>query len=314
MPAVPTVGSLAQQESGILGEKRARRLSLPQSCAAKMALGRILLYPPVQFPVSHTASSAYRLAPLFVFAVLIAIAPSISAEDAPPRWCAPEVETSSDGVCYVPAPPATTAAESDGVSSETSAESAPEHSGLEASSPRCLIIFLHSLIRDKTTWQWQQHRMLARAAKTLGVSVVMPRGRLGIGPGRAANVWAWPTSQAMQTEHREGKFDKVFVFGFSNGAYYAASLAFRGRLDVQGYGVFAGGSGSRYHRILGQRTKVRPPVFVGYGTKDPAHGDQKALVRLLSELNWPYRSQSARVGHMVTDSQLASAVRFLRGS
>jgi len=291
-----------------------------------------LLSPPVAFTMSLAASRfPFRLAPLALFAVLAAVTPTAGAEDPPPRWCAPEVETLSEGVCYVPAPPTAPASGSEGGSPEAGSEATPGDSGPQAARPRCLVIFLHSLIQDKTTWQWQQHRMLARAARTLGFSVVMPRGRLGIGPGRAPNVWAWPTSPKMQTEHeqdiveelaearravehREGKFDKVFVFGFSNGAYYAASLAFRGRLDVQGYGVFAGGSGSKYHRILGHRTKVHPPVFVGYGTKDPAHGDQEALVRLLSELNWPYRSRSARVGHMVTDSQLAAAVRFLRGS
>ena len=33
-------------------------------------------------------------------------------------------------------------------------------------------------------------------------------------------------------------FDEVFVVGFSNGAYYAGSLALRGKLDVAGYAVF----------------------------------------------------------------------------
>lgn len=263
---------------------------------------------------------------------LLGVVPEVRSETTPSRWCAPEVEELSEGVCYAPAPAQTVAVADAGASDPEESEAVgPEGSAAGRQRPKCLIVFLHSLIRDETTWQWEQHRMLARAAKTLGVSVVMPRGRLAIGPGRSRNVWAWPTSPAMQTEHeeaiveqwaelrrtleqREGAFDKVFVFGFSNGAYYAASLAMRGRLDVQGYGVFAGGSGGKYQRIMGQRATVRAPVFVGWGSKDPAHGDQEALVRLLSDLHWPCRSQSARVGHMVTDSQLASAVHFLKGS
>jgi predicted esterase len=180
-----------------------------------------------------------------------------------------------------------------------------------------------------SNWQWQQQRMMANSGKEHGFAVLMPRGRLGIGPGHAPNVWAWPGSPSMQKEHeaqvlgewmtykasleqREGPFTKVFVFGFSNGAYYATSLAVRGRLEVDGYGVFAGGSGSRYNRILARQAPHRAPVFVGYGTKDPDHHRQQALIRLLSDLHWRHHSLSARVGHLVTETQLASAMRFLR--
>jgi predicted esterase len=171
--------------------------------------------------------------------------------------------------------------------------------------------------------------MLARSGKKNGFAVLFPRGRLGIGPGRDRNTWAWPGSPETQKlyedeviggwlaekarlEQREGRFDEVFVFGFSNGAYYATTLAMRGRLTADGYGVFAGGSGSAYNRILAQNLETRAPVFVGYGTKDPDHHRQIALVDLLQDFHWPHHSMSARVGHMVTDSQLDAAVEFLR--
>jgi len=226
---------------------------------------------------------------------------SARAEAKQPGWCAPELEALSEGVCYF---------------------------GAEAAAPRALVIFLHPLVGAGSSWQWDQQRLFARLAKAHRFSVLTPRGRLGIGPGRAKDIYAWPTSASMQEryedelieewsqarrkiERREGPFSKVFVFGFSNGAYYATSLAMRGRLPVDGYGVFAGGSGSKYLRLLGAKAERRAPIFVGYGTKDPAHRDQRELIAVLKSLGWKHRAKSATVGHTVTEDQLQSALRFL---
>lgn len=234
--------------------------------------------------------------------------PSNSGSDPAPKpapsWCAPDLEVLGDGVCFSPAPTG-------------------------EASPKTLVIFLHSLVGAGSNWQWEQQRMVSRHGQSHGYSVLMPRGRLGIGPGRTRDVYAWPGSPATQKlyedsvlgewdhyraglERRYGAFEEVFVFGFSNGAYYATTLAMRGRLAIDGYGVFAGGSGSKYHRILGEQTSLRAPVFVGYGTKDPDHPRQQALVELLSDLHWAHHSLGARVGHLVTDGQLSAAISFLR--
>ncbi len=283
---------------------RSRLLSigLPRAAALRLvvSVGAACLAPP---PVSAAPSGA---------PVARAVDPSKAPASVPP-WCAPELDVLADGVCFS-RPSAPT-----GVSGSTSAQE----------SPATLVIFLHSLVSANTDWQWQQQRMLARSGEKNGYSVLFPRGRLGIGPGRDPNTWAWPGSAEAQRLHeeevisewmahqraleeRDGPFDQVFVFGFSNGAYYATNLAMRGRVRVHGYGVFAGGSGSKYHRILGQQTDYRVPVFVGYGTKDPDHPRQRALVELLRSLRWPYRQLAAPVGHMATDSQLDAAISFLR--
>ena len=249
-----------------------------------------------------------------------------SAEDEP-AWCPPELETLAEGVCFSPLPERVAAS-----SSAEAVAAAGEGRALPApivGQPKTLVIFLHSLVTAKTDWQWQQYRMLARSGKEHGYAVLMPRGRLGIGPGRDPGTWAWPGAPETQKTHeaevvdewmahkaavekRLGAFEQLYVFGFSNGAYYATSLAMRGRLPVDGYGVFAGGSGSRYHRICGNNTTNRPPVFVGYGKKDPDHHRQNALLALLAELHWPHHHLAANVGHMATDAQLGAAVRFLR--
>lgn len=240
-------------------------------------------------------------------ALCVLAGPSAAAA-AEREWCAPEIETLSDGMCFF---------------SPDAAERT------EPSQPATLVLFLHSLVAVRSDWQWEQQRQLVRAARAHGVSVLMPRGRAGIGPGRAPDVWAWPTSRRSQdeaeaeileewararaqVEQRRGRpFERLLVFGFSNGAYYASSLALRDRLPADGYGVFAGGSGGRYASVLGSQSSRRAPIFVGFGTKDPAHRDMRSLVVTLKKLGWRHRVRAERVGHVVTNAQLDSALRFL---
>lgn len=220
------------------------------------------------------------------------------------RWCAPELAALGEGTCFF----------------------APEVRKPE--SPRVLVIFLHGLVGEGSSWQWEQQRLVVRTAEAYGLSALMPRGRLGIGPGRDSAVRAWPNSKEAQraveaevlaeisearraVELQRGRFDKVLVFGFSNGAYYAASLALRGKLQVDGYGVFAGGSGNGYDAILAASTERRVPIFVGYGTRDPDHRRQKELVVLLRKQGWQHRAKAAKVGHTVTDDQIRGALAFL---
>jgi predicted esterase len=143
--------------------------------------------------------------------------------------------------------------------------------------------------------------------------------------------WAWPTSANAQHQHeaevieewmaarrtledRAGrKFDKVFVFGFSSGAYYASSLALRGRLPVDGYAVFAGGA-APYPRTMMTNVRIRPPIFVGYGLKDKsAIRDARKLAAALRMLRWRHREMAVpRAGHTITDAELREAIGYLR--
>ena len=192
-----------------------------------------------------------------------------------------------------------------------------------------LVLFLHSLVAVKSDWQWEQQRVLVSAAQRHGFSVLMPRGRVGLGPGRAGDVWAWPTSPAKQAEvedeliaewlaarqqieTRNGRpFERLLIFGFSNGAYYTSTLALRNRLPADGYGVFAGGSGGKFASVQGSRTTQRAPIFIGYGTKDPAWRDMASLADTLKRLGWRHQVKAEPVGHLVTEAQLAAAMRFL---
>lgn len=236
-----------------------------------------------------------------------ASAPAPPQDAAAARWCAPELASLPGEVCsFLPA--------------------------REAPGPRVLVIFLHGVVQPESGWQWAQQRGAARAGARHGVAVMMPRGRRGIGPKAMEDWWCWPTASAAQTAHEDaliaewdaaraelerragGRFERVLVFGFSNGAYYATSLAMRGRLPVDGYAAFAGGSGARYLERAGAQTKLRAPVFVGWGGKDPAHQDQVALAKMLRRLKWPSRSLGKpRAGHAMTDEQVDQAFAFLSG-
>ncbi|MCC6552217.1 MAG: hypothetical protein IT372_04240 [Polyangiaceae bacterium] len=229
--------------------------------------------------------------------------PAAPAPGAP--WCAPELVTLPGDVCAF-----------------TPAKAPP--------GPQTLVLFLHGVIQPDSGWQWAQQRGAALAGARYGLTVLMPRGRRGIGPRTMEDWWTWPTAAAAQSAHEDAivaewaaaqkelerragrRFDRVLVFGFSNGAYYATSLAMRGRLPVQGYAVFAGGSGAPYLERAGAKAKQRAPIFVAWGEKDRSHRDQVALARMLKRLRWPSQSLGAkRAGHAMTDAQVAAAVRFL---
>ncbi len=204
---------------------------------------------------------------------------------------------------------------------------------LQVAGQDTLVIFLHGVIKDGTTWQWAQQRAIARAAKKLGFSVLMPRGRRGIGPKGMRDWWTWPTSVKAQNalgkelraewqrdrdklEAQRGKpFSKVFVFGFSNGAYYATAMALLGRSDnVDGFAVFAGGAAPAYLTNPARGVHHRPPIYVGYGLRDKSHKSPERLGKALKALGWRHRvGVSKRGGHSMPDAQLAAAIRFLSG-
>jgi predicted esterase len=145
--------------------------------------------------------------------------------------------------------------------------------------------------------------------------------------------WTWPTAAAAQKtledaliaewsdaraelEKRAGKpFDRVFVLGFSNGAYYAASLAVRDRIKADGYALFAGGSGAKHLKQAGATTSRRAPIYVGWGDRDRDRRDQEKLGKMLRELGWPSKARGRKgVGHVMTDAQVDEAITFLMAS
>lgn len=222
------------------------------------------------------------------------------------RWCAPELQTLAHEVCAF----------------------VPEEKGQRAK--RTLIVYLHGVVQPETTSQWNQQRGAARIGAKYGFTVMMPRGRRGIGPTNMEDWWTWPTAidtrqkyeEALLKEWAEGRealekqagapFERVYVFAFSNGAYYATSLAMRGRLEVNGYALFAGGSGSPYHEVEAKKNKLRVPIAVSWGEGDPSHPKQVDLAKLLKRMRWPYQAFGhRRAGHAMTDEEVLESLTFL---
>jgi predicted esterase len=235
------------------------------------------------------------------------------ADAAPPpepldeeAWCPPEIETLPGPICAV----------------------VPQTQG--ARPVRTLVVFLHGVTNVGSGWQIALIQGMARYARQHEFALLAPRAPRQPHVERHGDVYAWKTRNLsaeregtlldswMQAksvlEQRLGMpFDHVFVMGFSSGAYYASTLALRGRLNVNGYAVFAGGSSPYSRRALAGVT-TRVPIFVGYGLRDrAARRDAQGLVRALRAARWKHRVMAAPgAGHTITTRQFASALRFLR--
>ncbi len=225
------------------------------------------------------------------------------------RWCAPELTALDGEVCWAE----------------------PRQ---RAPGPRTLVIFLHGVVQPGSGWQHNQQRAAARAAEQHGFTALMPRGRRGNGPEGMRDWWTWPAGAAHAASEDEvigewarareaiekngARFERVWIMGFSNGAYFATSLAMRARLGpgreitADGFAAFAGGDGAPYLEKIAKKQPHRAPFFVGWGGLDKAHRDQVRLARMLARLRWPSRSAGApKAGHAMVDRHVAEAVRFL---
>lgn len=234
---------------------------------------------------------------LALLPLLVSLAAPLGAGKRAP-WCAPGLKRLKHDICVHEEP-------------------APK------GAPRVLVVFLHGLVKTGTNWQHHHQRTLVRAAKRKGFSVLMPRGIDG-GHPHYPNKVGWPVTAADQKKHEprmfarwkaaqkklesEGEpFDRVVIVGFSSGAYYDASLALRGALDVDGHAVIGGGGAWG-----GLRAKRRTPIFVGICSKDRTAAGARQLVDALKEAEWPHEAKSLDVGHTLEDAHLDAAIDYLR--
>ena len=192
-----------------------------------------------------------------------------------------------------------------------------------------LVIFLHGVTDVGSGWQIALIQGMARYAEHQNFALLAPRAPRQPAREGQAEAYAWRTSNLSpggedalldswmaakaSLEGRTGHpFKQVFVMGFSSGAYYASSLALRGRLPVDGYAVFAGGS-APYSQAMVAKVKPRAPIFVGYGTKDrTASRDARGLVAALRAVRWKHQVLAANAGHTITTKQFTSALAYLR--
>lgn len=215
----------------------------------------------------------------------------------PPAWCGPSSEMVGENVCYL----------------DGSARTAPR---------RTLIVWLHGVIAKNTNWSHNHQKMLLRVAKSNNVDVIFPQAPSKDGgyvwPGALASqqkveqglIEGW-SSARRSLETREGRpYDEVFVMGFSSGAYFASSLAMRGRMDVDGYATFAGGQPMPAAAAPVERFA---PVFVGVCADDATSAaHSRAFAGSLAAAGIPRAVNEQHVGHGLSEVHFASALSFLR--
>lgn len=234
-----------------------------------------------------------------------------SSDPPPPRietdWCLEGLSALDEETCYVLPPLAT-------------------------DRPRRLLVYLHGIVPPVPSSPQKERVQLAvlHASTKAGAAALVPRGLRGIGPRDARDWWAWPTSPEAHAKHaaatvkrlasaRErleriagGRFDRVYLAGSSNGAYFVAALALSGPLDdlgfpVDGFGTMSGGAAGG--RRPGERASK--PFYIGFGSYDAEskHGAD-GLATVLRGASWPVRMAEHPFGHGAREVYLDEAFAF----
>jgi predicted esterase len=225
-------------------------------------------------------------------------------------WCIEEVSALDEDVCYV----------------------LPQ---LAPGRPRRLIVYLHGIIPpvpDSAQKRTVQTAVL-RASVRAGVAALVPRGRRGVGPAGAHDWWAWPTtSRAVaeltpsivarwadakaKLERLSGMpFERTYLAGSSNGAYFLAALAVRGdalgaAFPVDGFGAMSGGAAGAAGSEGLTRGASRP-FYVGFGTYDEeTKANARSLITALQGAHWPVRAAEHPLGHGANEVYLDEAIEF----
>ena len=190
-----------------------------------------------------------------------------------------------------------------------------------------LLIYLHGVVPpDKSSVQKTNYQaVVANASRRANAAALMPRGNQGLTPKEVAKWWGWPTSP--DTYRRHGpelverivgarreleaatgvRFERVYLAGSSSGAYFVATLAQRGAIDVDGYGAMSGGT-----RVLEPALhQLAPrPMYIGYGLYDTVGQSARELGKLLEGARWPVRIAEHRTGHGAREIYLDEAFPF----
>jgi predicted esterase len=195
-------------------------------------------------------------------------------------------------------------------------------------SPRTLLVYLHGVIAPSGQTQSFVQGIVRDDARARGYVALLPRGVRGIGPPKTHDWWAWPTDAAAYAAYAKSMvagwlakkraleqvlgapFERTYLAGSSNGAYFVAILALRGDIEVDGFAAISGGA--RGARQKSELPADRPPFFVGYGSLDEAKSDPVGLASFLQEAGWPHRIVEHRVAHGLRDVYLEDAFAYWR--
>jgi predicted esterase len=216
---------------------------------------------------------------------------------AAPSWCGEGFEALPSDVCYI--------------------------DGRGTAGRRTLVIWLHGVIAKDSDWSHNHEKMLSRMAKATGIEMLFPKGVVGkqlvAWPGtaeaqaneEAALIEQWMAAKAALEKRDNKKFDETFIFGFSSGAYFASSLAMRGRVGgVDGYAVFAGGQPGA--KTADANANIAP-VYVGVCANDKTTATHsRAFAASLAAAGIPRMVSEQAVGHDVSAAHFVGALAYLR--
>ena len=228
--------------------------------------------------------------------------PAVETPSAGSPWCAEGLTALDDRTCYI-LPPVPT---------------------------RTLLIYLHGIVppREESFEKTKVQSVVLKASQRGGVVALVPRGRPGFGPHGRRSWVGWPTTDPLYAKFAGGivgelvsaqkkletllgvTFSPVYLAGSSSGAYFVARLALHGAVEVDGYGVMSGGTGSETMEL----TRLAPkPVYIGYGKYD-GHVRRAipTLVDVLNRAHWPIRVAEHPVDHGAREVYLEEAFTFWR--
>jgi len=192
---------------------------------------------------------------------------------------------------------------------------------------RTLLVYLHGVVPpEKTSAQKTNYQaVVANASRRAGAAALMPRGNQGLAPKGIEKWWGWPTSPSTYKRHAAElveriqaarrkledstgiQFERVYLAGSSSGAYFVATLAQRGGIEVDGFGAMSGGTTVLEPSFQALRPR---PVYIGYGLYDTVGESARELGRLLEKAKWPVRVAEHRVGHGAREVYLDEAFPF----
>jgi predicted esterase len=242
--------------------------------------------------------------------------PASAPPDVVTDWCVAGLRALDEETCYV----------------------LPDDGDAAPRAPTRLLVYLHGIVPPTPTSP-QKERVLVtvrNAVTRAHAAALVPRGIRGIGPGASRDWWAWPTEPRAHAKHAAAMvakwalarkrlealaghaFERTYLAGSSNGAYFLTALALRGDLERFGFAVDAyaamsgGGTGGRAASSLAGTAR---PFYVGWGkyddeTKVSAH----ALGQLLAQAGWPTREAEHPFAHGAQEVYVDEAFSFWDGA
>jgi predicted esterase len=192
--------------------------------------------------------------------------------------------------------------------------------------PTSVVVYAHGMLAADALPTEEQATLLA-AARSHGFAVLFQRGRAGLcawEPGVVDNLcWptkqetvdakgpeilaAWDRAQARAEALVSKRFERRYLFGFSNGGYFVAFLTVEGRYRVDGAGLVGAGRTAVDESLTG---KARPPFYLAVGDQEEevTRQDAATLTQVLDRGGWKTEHViHAGRGHEMHEDDLAAA-------